>query len=198
MNYLIKYPKLNIKKVLIVLASIILIFLIIVFWFFSQKINSEKQVLGENLGNNRKFTSTSNEAEVIVSKEYELKQYNTYTNYLFELRNEKNLNIFVSKLDLVSDRSLQNLIQADRTTYIKEFSSISNLSDIKEISINNNLANTYSFHYLDKNQNTAFYLQVVFMQINSNIYVFDFDFPLNDLSLYGNFITDFLNNFKII
>ena len=36
------------------------------------------------------------------------------------------------------------------------------------------------------------------MQINSNIYVFDFDFPLNDLSLYGNFITDFLNNFKII
>ena len=34
MNYLIKYPKLNIKKVLIVLASIILIFLIIAFWFF--------------------------------------------------------------------------------------------------------------------------------------------------------------------
>lgn len=198
MNYLIKYPKLNIKRVLIVLLPIILIFLIIAFWFFPQKIHDEKQVLGENLGNDRKFTSASNEAEVTVSKEYELKQYNTYANYLFELRNEKNLNVFVSKLDLVSDRSLQNLIQADRTTYIKEFSSISNLSDIKEISINNNLAKTYSFHYLDKNQNTAFYLQVVFMQINSNIYVFDFDFPLNDLSLYGNFITDILNNFKII
>lgn len=198
MNYLIKYSKLNIKKVLIVSISIILILLIIVFFVLSQRSKVEQKNYGETLGNNKVFYSLSKEVQVIIPKSYELKQFNTYTNYLLELRNEKSLNVFVSKLTVESDRTIKNIIQADRETYIKEFNSISNLSDIKELSINNNPTYTYSFHYLDKNQNKAFYLQIVFMQMNNNLYVFDFDFPLEDLSMYSNFITDFLNNFKVL
>ena len=198
MNYLIKYSKLNIKKVLIVSISIILILLIIVFFVLSQRSKLEQKNYGEKLGNNKVFYILSKEVQVIIPKSYELKQFNTYTNYLLELRNEKSLNVFVSKLTVESDRTIKNIIQADRETYIKEFNSISNLSDIKELSINNNPTYTYSFHYLDKNQNKAFYLQIVFMQMNNNLYVFDFDFPLEDLSMYSNFITDFLNNFKVL
>ena len=198
MNYLIKCSKLNIKKVLIVAISIILIILIIVFLVFSKSTKLEQKKYGETFGDNKVFYSASREVQVTIPKGYEIKQFNTYTNYLLELRNEKSLNIFVSKIDFDSNQTIKNIIQADRETYTKEFTSISNLSDIKELSINNNLAYTYSFHYLDKNQNKAFYLQIVFMQINNNLYVFDFDFPLEDLSMYSSFITDFLNNFKVL
>lgn len=190
--------KINKKKILICISLILSIILIIAISLIIRHSIIRQKQYGEIVGENRIFKDTSNTIQIEVSKNYELKQYTSYSDYLLELRNDNNLNVFVKKLNYDLNESLQNLIRADRTTYIKEFSSISNLSDIKDFEINNHSAATYSFHYLDQNQNIAYYLQVVFMQIENNIYVFDFDFPLTDLSTYNGFITDILNNFSEI
>jgi hypothetical protein len=199
MNALIKYPNLNKKKVAIAIASIVIFLLLIIIIVVNCVNHKDKETnLGEEIGDNRIFYDENRIVSVETSKDYELKQYYTYTNYLLELRNSNDLNIFVSKIDNDNGKSLEALARADKTTYIKEFKSISNLADIKTLTINENEAATYSFHYLDSNQNKAFYLQVVFMNINNNIYVFDFDFPLDDLTLYSNFITNFLSAFKVL
>ena len=182
---------LNIKKVIFI---IILITIISIF-----AVNSHKKALsfGENLGENRLFTGKNDSVKVTVSKEYKLKQYNTYLDYLLELRNDNNLSIFVKKLDnsLIGNKTLANLIRGDRTTYIKEFNSVTNLSEITDFNVNNNSASTYNFQYVDTNQNQTYSLQVVFLQIDNNIYVFDFDFPTEN-SNYSNLVNDFLNNFN--
>lgn len=198
MNALIKYPNLNKKKLAIVIAGIVF-FLLLIIIIIVNSINhkSVEASLGEEIGDNRVFYDENRSISVETSKDYELKQYFTYTNYLLELRSSNDLNIFVSKID-DNGKTLETLARADRTTYIKEFKSISNLADLKTLTINENEAATYSFHYLDSNQNKAFYLQVVFMKVNDNIYIFDFDFPLDDLTLYSNFITNFLASFKIL
>lgn len=178
----------------IIVSIIILITLISIF-----AINSHKKALsfGKDLGENRLFTGKNDSVKVTVSKEYKLKQYNTYLDYLLELRNDNNLSIFVKKLDnsLIGNKTLANLIRGDRTTYIKEFNSVTNLSEITDFNVNNNSASTYNFQYVDTNQNQTYSLQVVFLQIDNNIYVFDFDFPTEN-SNYSNLVNDFLNNFN--
>jgi hypothetical protein len=199
MNALIKYPNLNKKKVTIAIASIVFFLLLIIIIIVNCiSSHNEEPGLGEEIGNSRIFYDKNRTISIETSKDYDLRQYYSYTNYLFELRNSNDLNIFVSKIENDNERTLEALARADRTTYIKEFSSISNLADLKLLTINENEAATYSFHYLDSNQNKAFYLQVVFMNVNNNIYVFDFDFPLDDLNSYSTFITDFLSSFKIL
>ena len=54
----------------------------------------------------------------------------------------------------------------------------------------------YSFHYLDENLNKAFYIQVILLEIGEKIYIFDIDFPLEDLVLYTNLATETLSLFK--
>ena len=131
-----------------------------------------------------------------LANSFNLKQYQPKQNYLLELRSENNLNIFVSKANALSNRTLSEIANADKTAFLQNFPNNSNLSDIKELSVNNNLAYTYSFHYLDKNLNQAFYLQVIWLQIGDIYYTFDIEFPLDDLSFNINIATSVLSGFK--
>ena len=189
------------RKQIILIFSIIVAIIILITVVCIFAINSHKKALsfGKNLGENKLFTGKNDSVKVTISKNYKLKQYNTYLDYLLELRNDNNLNIFVKKLDnsLIENKTLANLIRGDRTTYIKEFNSVTNLSEITDFNINNNSAATYNFQYTDINQNQIYYLQVVFLQIDNNIYVFDFDFPIENPD-YNNLVNDFLNNFQKI
>ena len=197
-NFDFNFRNLERKQIILIVSIIIsIIILITVICIFA--INSHKKALsfGKDLGENRLFTGKNDSVTVTVSKDYKLKQYNTYLDYLLELRNDNNLSIFVKKIDnsLIGNKTLANLIRGDRTTYIKEFNSVTNLSEIIDFTVNNNSASTYNFQYVDTKQNQTYYLQVVFLQIDNNIYVFDFDFPIES-SDYNNLVNDFLNNFN--
>ncbi len=197
-NFDFNFRNLERKQITLIVSIIVsIIILITIISIFA--INSHKKTLsfGEDLGENRLFTGKNDSVKVTVSKDYKLKQYNTYLDYLLELRNDNNLSIFVKKLDnsLIGNKTLANLIRGDRTTYIKEFNSVTNLSEITDFTVNNNSASTYNFQYVDTKQNQTYYLQVVFLQIDNNIYVFDFDFPIES-SDYNNLVNDFLNNFN--
>ena len=194
------YRKLNIKKVIIaILIAILLIVSIIVFAI--SKI-SNNDVENSNVVNNSTktesktelFSDMENSISIEIPKKYKLTQSHN-SEYLIKLSSDENLYVYVSKIEKMENRLLSSVARADRLAYLEEYNAYSNLSELKELNVNGNQAYIYSFHYLDENLRKAFYIQVVLMELEDAIYVFDIDFPLNDLSLYTNLVTEVLEKF---
>lgn len=194
MNELFQFHKeLNIKKILIfVVIFLILIFLI----FFIPKIFKkveEKEI--EDSEPNKTFLSNDNSISIVLPKEYGFSEYKPIKDYILELRTENNMDIFVSRKELVPNRDFNTIVSSDRDSYIKTFNTYSNLSEIAELTINGNVAYSYSLHYLDNK--VAYYLQIIWIQTDSGYYVIDVEFPLDTLNYNHKIITDLITNFKI-
>lgn len=196
MNDFYEEPRqLNIKKIIIIVTILILILLIITL-LIARKISKPKTNSDSaNTTTSTIFYTLDNSAYLELPNSFNLKQYTS--DYLLELRSENNLNIFIEKANVFQNKNLKEVIEADKITFLKNFAGHSNLSESKELSINNNLAYTYSFHYLDKNIGKAFYLQVTWLQINDNYYIFNIEFPLDDLAFNTNISSSVLSNFKV-
>lgn len=195
-EYYEKNRHLNIKKVIIISTILILILLLIIL-FIARKISSPKNFDTETIieNNNTIYYSKDNFVSVELSNNFNLKKYES--DYLLELRSENNLDIFISQQELMQNKELPDIVNADKIAYQQNFDSCSNISDVKELSINDNQAYTYSFHYLDSQLNKAFYLQIVWMQINDKYYIFDIEFPLDDLAFNTNLVSAVLASFKV-
>ncbi len=188
---------LNKKKVIIFSILLIVILLIIIFMIAkkisSPKNNPEPPVVQEN--NSVIFSSNDNSISVELSKNLNLIKYDS--NYLLDLRSNDNLDIFIDRQEKIANRELLDVVKADNVAFLQNFEGYSNPSDIKELSVNNNLAYTYSFHYLDTNLSKAFYLQIIWLEINENYYIFDIEFPLDELNFYTNLVTSVLASFQV-
>lgn len=199
------YEKLNIKKVIIAaLIGILLIVSIIV--FIISKVGAHKNKIEEdqtttkieeNESTTTVFTDTANTISVELDKKYNLVQAQN-NEYLIKLSSDEDVDIYVSKLEGLEDKELYSVARADKLAYLESYNTYSNLSDLKELSVNGNQAYTYSFHYLDENMKKSFYIQVVLLKVNDRIYIFDVDFPLDELNFYTNLLTETLAEFKVL
>ena len=197
MNEIFSFRKeLNIKKILIVVA-IAAVITFLVFHIIFSSFNNKNENIIENENPIATFSSTDNRFSIEFPKEYGFVSYSPSGDKLLELRNDKNLNIFVSSKDLISNKSLSDIVSADITSYLEEFSNSSNISGITEFVHNEKPAFTYSFHYLDFSSKTTYYLQVMWLEYENNYYIIDVEFPLNDLYDNTSIINDILNNFKV-
>lgn len=194
MNQIFEFRKqLNIKKIIlfvfiVLIAVICTIFTISLFSGKQQeKIESEKP--------NTTFYDKAKTISLDFKKTYGFIQYNPSENYLMELRTENNLNIFISKKDIIASKNLHEIVSSDIKTYINEFQTHSNISEITEFDYNGNKAYTYSLHYL--NSKKPYYLQVIWVETPSCYYTLDIEFPLDDLNNYTNIINDTINSFMI-
>lgn len=197
MNEIFEFRReLNIKKIMI-LVLIILIILGIVLWnTLSPSENKEAQkVISENP--NTTFYSENKKVELTLSNTYNFTQYKPANNYLLEIRNENNLNIFISEETLLEGKSLSDIVSADLKTYISEFNNYSNVSNVSEFDRGGISAYTYSLHYLDSKTNTAYYLQTIWLENNNNYYILDIEFPLSSLNENSKIINDVLNSIVI-
>lgn len=197
-NFFSWRKKLNVKKIAII-STIVLISVIMIVILFNiiEKYKSiQEEIAIENSKPNSIFYG-NNDISIELSKAYKLDQYDSKLDYIMELRSKDNLGIFISINDIINNKTLESIVKADRQAFTKNFNSYSNLSDMRELSVNDNLAYTYSFHYLDSNLNKPFYIQIVWLEINDKYYVFDIEFPLDDLVIYSNVVTETLATFKI-
>lgn len=188
--------KLNIKKVVLISAILIIILICFIVLIVKKVSNSKDENITKN-ETSTTFYSHDNSISVELSNSLNLKSYQSNLDYLLELRSENNLNIFIEKKDALPNKTLAEVTEADKIAFLDSFDSCSNLSETKELSVNNNSAYTYSFHYLDKKLNTAFYLQVVWLQIKDSYYIFDIEFPLDDLAFNTNITASVLSSFKV-
>ena len=182
------------------MGTIVVIILSLLYWFNNNRNNKSSQAtpytpLTNNVTNTTTFFNSDGSIYLELPNTYGLQQYASKNDYLIELRSNIDLNIFISSKNKIEGKSLKDIVYADKLSFVENFQTVSNISEIKELIINGNNACTYSFHYLDENLNTTFYIQVSWLEINNNYYVFDIEFPLNDLNNYINIITDVLNNF---
>lgn len=200
-NFFNLQKRVNIKKVLITIL-VIATFILLLYFFTTKKEESELSLphtpLTNHITNTTTFFNSDRSTYLELPNTYGLKQYASKNEYLIELRSDMDLNIFISSKNKIDGKSLKDIVSADKLAFVENFQTVSNISEIKELLINGNNACTYSFHYLDENLNTTFYIQVSWLEINNNYYVFDIEFPLNDLNNYVNIITDVLNNFHQI
>ena len=199
------YEKLNIKKVVIAVLILVL-FIVSLIVFIISKIGTNKVDKYDNLPVESKtkientkeiFTDIDNTISVELDKKYNLIQ--TQNNeYLIKLTSDEDVDIYISKLEGLEGKELSSIARADKLAYLESYNTYSNLSDLKELNVNGNQGFTYSFHYLDENLNKAFYIQVVLLKVNDVVYVFDMDFPLDELNFYTNLFTETLAEFKVL
>ena len=198
------YEKLNIKKVVIaVLIGILLIVSIIV--FVISKVGAHKNEIQEDANkqseqiqsNTTIFTDLANTISIELDKKYNFVQAQN-NEYLIKLSSDEDTDIYISKLEGLEDKELYSVARADKLAYLESYNAYSNLSELKELNVNGNQAFTYSFHYLDENLKKAFFIQVVIMKVNDEIYVFDVDFPLDQVDYYTNLLLETLSNFKVL
>ncbi len=193
------HKQLNIKKIAI--AVFIILFLIILFFdlfsnLFKEKPTTIQEKTQEAQNPNTIFYNNDKTISIELSKQYELSQYTSSNDYLLELRSPNNLDIFISKIDLVDGKTLKEVASADSNSYIENFKTYSNLSSLSEFDFNNNTAYTYSFHYLDSSNKTPFYLQIVWLQTENCYYIFDVEFPVENMANYTKIVNEILTSFK--
>ena len=97
---------------------------------------------------------------------------------------------------MYENKTLENIVSADKNSYISKFKSYSNLSNVTQLVVSGFPAYTYSFHYLNKK--SAYYLQILWIETESGYYVIDVEFPLDSLNDNHVIINDLVNNFKIL
>lgn len=183
--------KLNVKKVIIAILIIILLVVSIVVFAISRVANKDDELTETT----EIFYDAPNTVSIEMPKKYNLKQsYNS--EYLIKLTSDENADIYISQIEKIENRDLSTIARADKMAYLESYDKYSNLSELKELEVNGNRAYTYSFHYLDENLKKAFYIQVILIEIEEQIYIFDIDFPLNDLVLYTNLMTEALSGFR--
>lgn len=199
------HKRLNLKKVIIVGLLIVTLILLIIFLVFHKKddaISEKNNEIPTSIHHPEKNTTTffnnTQSVSIELSNNYNFKQYTPQNSYILELRSDNNLNMFLSTKDFIAGKNLKDVALADRLAYTEAFQNISNLSEIKELLVNNIPAYTYSFHYLDSNLNETFYIQITWLEMNGKYFIFDIEFPLNDLENYTNVITDALSSFKLL
>ena len=187
--------KLNIKKVVVVALILILFVVSIIVFAISRLSIRDIDVDVSDNSTTQIFTDVGSTISIEMPKKYNLKQAHN-NEYLIKLTSDENADIYVSKIEKIDGRNLYTVARADRLAYLEAYNVYSNLSDLKELEVNGNKAYMYSFHYLDENLKEAFYIQVVLLEMNEEIFIFDIDFPLDDLVLYTNMATEVLSTFK--
>lgn len=193
------YRKLNIKKVAMVVAILLLFIVSITVFIISRKMEKREEPNNSVSVQNTEsktaiFYDLENTISVEVPKKYELKQSHN-SEYLIKLSSDYNMDVYISKIEKLEGRPLSSVARADKLAYLESYNTYSNLSDLKELNVNGNSAYTYSFHYLDENLRKAFLIQVVLLELEDAIYIFDIDFPLDDLTIYTNLTTEVLEKF---
>lgn len=197
MNEIFSFRKeLNIKKIIIVVLIILIIIGLIIckVLFPSEK----TEVIKSNPESpNSSFYSEDKKISLSLSKSYNFIQYKPTNNYLLELRNDNNLNIFITEEKPLENQTLSKIVSADLTYYTSQFNNVANISNISEFDRGGTPAYTYSFHYLDSKTNTEYYLQTIWIEYNENYYILDVEFPLKTLNENSKIINDILNSIII-
>ena len=189
---------LNMKKVVTISVIFIVILLGIIFGIARKISTPENTPTVQENATSTVFYSNDNSVCIELSNLLNLKNYDSNLGYLLELRSDRNLNLFLSTQTALSNKALLEIVEADKPAFLSNFESCSNVSEIKELANENHIAYTYSFHYLDKSLNKAFYLQILWLQIDNQYYIFDIEFPLNDLSFYTDIPNSILSSFQTI
>ncbi len=196
LNQLNKY-----KTVTAIGIGILVLIMIISYIVTHPNVNKGVPKTAEYTENNPSsvFYDKNQTIKIEISNIYGFAQYTPRNEtHLLELRTNNDVNIYVSKIEKVEGKNLLSVANADKKTFTSSFPKTSNISDVKEVTIDGKTFATYSFHYLDEPYKKAFYIQVGVIEKSNYFYIIDVEFPQDNISSYANLVKDAISSFEEI
>lgn len=207
--------KLNIKKVIIAIAILLAIVIVIIVAITknNDKDNTtpnsdvdvqlsspsvpEKEEEKKELSTNVVYQDINKTISVELKRSYGLEIIPPQDNRLLILQSTDNLSLYISKLDLIPNRDFLDVVTADKDSYVNNIGPYSNLTELRELQVGSLRAFTYGLQFLETTSNSAYILQIVWLETPDCYYVFDVEYPLSDDIYFQTVLTEALSTFSI-
>lgn len=198
--------KLNIKKVIIAIAILLILVIVILVAISKNKstTNNQNTISGstssqstEPLSKNIIYQDANKTISVELKRSYNLESITPQDNRLLILQSEDNLSLYIAKLDLIQSREFIDVVTADKESYVNNIGPYSNLTEIRELQVGSLRAYTYGLQFLETESNSAYILQVVWLEAPDGYYIFDIEYPLSDDIYFQTVLTEALSTFSI-
>ena len=178
------------KKIFFIILFILIVIVAVgafIFFKFFYK-NTKKDTYSE-------YSSYLNIFSIKANDIFEFKRLEEYQGYELILESEKyNSSIYISSFDCSSVRSIDTVINADKSDFCTKFENIKDISEISNGNISDNTYYEYHFSTQDK------FIQVYYIVKDNKVYVFDFYIDINKNYEYNlkDYIEEIIKSFKII
>ena len=206
--------KLNIKKVIIAIAILLAIVIVITVAITKNndtnnttatpnvEVQSSSPSVPEKeekkeLSTNVVYQDINKTISVALKRSYGLEVIPPLDNRLLILQSTDNLSLYISKLDLIPNRDFLDVVTADKDSYVNNIGPYSNLTELRELQVGSLRAFTYGLQFLETTSNSAYILQIVWLETPDCYYVFDVEYPLSDDIYFQTVLTEALSTFSI-
>ena len=209
--------KLNIKKVIIAIAILLAIVIVIIVAISKNKNHTQTNISTTNstlkeqistsssqnveekkekLSTNIVYQDINKTISVELKRSYGLEAVQPQDNRLLILQSDDNLSLYISKLDLIPNREFLDVVTADKDSYVNNIGPYSNLTELRELQVGSLRAFTYGLQFLETTSNSAYILQIVWLETPYCYYVFDIEYPLSDDIYFQTVLTEALSTFS--
>lgn len=187
---------LNKTKLVIVITIIIIILLFILLIFINKDEKNETYI--ELQSTTTTFFDKNNELCLNLPKEYHLSLVNSSdSEHILQLADNTNLNISISKNEIFTEKTLNEMLSKDINLYTKKFLNVTNLSDIQDISIGSTSGLTYSFSYTNSDNSSSYQFKSIWFQIDKICYIIDITYSEAYQERYKNLVNDISSNLTL-
>jgi len=149
-----------------------------------------------NLSSNSTFVDKTNTISITLPKKYNLNTENISANHILELSSGDNLFIAVSVEGAYLGNSTIDAIKRDKDSFLQNYSNTSNVSDVKEETVNGLKTYTYSFNY--RNELKDYTLETIWVEGDRGLFIIDLSYLTEKAELYTELHSDILNKLVFI
>lgn len=181
MNINISNKKIAIPLVVIILIIVLAVSLILI-------LNHKSQPT--------QLTSNDNSFRITIPSKIKFERKSTDTLDIFSKKDEMILSSTVMKKD--RDVNLSDVAALEMAGLSNNKSNLDNLSELNKIDLKNYEAYKYSYTYFDQEYNNNFYVEIVWIKTDKNIYVLDLEVITKNQEKYKDLFNEIINSFEEI
>lgn len=177
----------NKKYILIGAISAIIVVILVGLIFFAFR-NAEKYKDLESTDGKFKISIPTSLKYTANSKEN-----NDFTIDLYSKQDE--MYMYATTIEKMRELDLYEVSSDDKTHYFKDKENIRDDTGIVQTTLNNYKSCEYSLTYYDKEYGKDFYCNVIWIETENNIYVFNFEVVYDNADKYKEIFTNIKNSF---
>lgn len=176
----------NKKTIIISVVCIVLLIAIVLSIYFVNKNNSTPTVL----------TSNDNSFKISIPGQVKFERKDTTTLDIFSEKDEMILSTTV--IEKQRDVDLNSIAKLEMAGLSSLKQNLDNLSDLSKVELKGYEAYKYSYTYYDKDYQSDFYTEIVWIKTEKNIYVLDCEVITKNQEKYKTLFNEIINSFEEI
>lgn len=193
MNELFEFRNhLNIKKTI----GIAILALVLIIIIFSLIFNNNNIVEKEDTSNPYKtYMSQDRTVAIELPKRYNLQEIQSSS--AMQLKSDDGLFINIEEKPIIFGKSLKEVVTSDKNVYTHKFENAFDVSDLQIFSLDDsNLLTSYKYDFKYINQAVEYYIQVFWIQGNSQYYIINISMPKDNTQKYHGLESELSSSLK--